>query len=241
MDTLTTLSVITLAALMHASFQLSVSMITLLSSHSAGNKRSPRHTTALVFSFLAGTMTMTMLLVSSLAYVASTSFGRNVPSVAWAVVCGLMIGLGIAIWAFYYRRQAGTALWIPRGMARFLLQRTKATRWLAESYSLGLVSVVGEVLFVIVPSTAAALALLYLPRHLQLPALLWYVLIASCGTALVAVLTSAGHHISSIQRWREDNKRFLQFIAGSGFLVLGAFIYANIVAVAAAAGEVFVR
>ncbi len=238
MDTFTAIAIITLAALMHASFQLSVSMITLLSGHSAGSKRSPQRTTALVFSFLAGTMTMTALLVSFIAYLASTSFGSKMPPMLWAGVSGLMIGLGVAIWAFYYRHQRGTTLWIPRGMARFLLERTKATTWLAESYSLGLVSVIGELLFVLAPTIAAALALLSLPRYLQIPCLLLYVVIASGGTLLVAVLSSAGHSISKIQRWRETNKRFLQFIAGCGFLILGAFIYANIVAVAAVAGEV---
>jgi uncharacterized integral membrane protein len=231
MDTLTALTIIALAALMHASFQLSVSMVTLLSSHSIGSKRSGRHTLRLAASFLAGATIMTTLIVSLIAYVASVSYKGYIPSVVWALVCGAMIGLGTAVWTFYYRKQAGTSLWIPRGMARFLSNRTKATSSLAESFSLGLTGVVGELLFILAPSTAAALSLSYLPHRWQLPGLMLYVVIASLGVGVVVVLVGSGHKISQIQRWRENNKRFLQFIAGSGFLVLGAYIYVNTVAV----------
>jgi hypothetical protein len=33
--------------------------------------------------------------------------------------------------------------------------------------------------------------------------------------------------LSRIQRWREANKHFLQFAAGSGLLILGFFVYVN--------------
>ncbi len=241
MDTPVALGIIALAALMHASFQLSVSMVTLLSSHSIGNKFSGARTLRLAASFFLGTIVMTTLVVTLLAYIASVSYQGYVPNIVWSLVCGAMIGLGIAVWTFYYRKQAGTSLWIPRGMARFLSSRTKATTSLAESFSLGLTSVVAELLFILAPSAAAALSLTYLPHRWQLPGLALYVLIASFGVGIVVILVGSGHKISQIQRWREDNKRFLQFIAGSGFLVLGAYIYANIVAMTPLLSEGFLR
>lgn len=236
MDSLTALAIIALAALMHASFQLSVSMVTLLSSHSIGSKLSGKRTLWLVMSFFAGTVVMTMLIVSFLALFANIAYQAHVPAAVWAVLCGLLIGLGIAVWAFYYRRQAGTSLWIPRGMARFLTARTRATKSLAESFSLGLSSVMAELLFIFAPAATSALALTYLPRSWQLPALFMYVAIASLSTGIVVILIGSGHKLSTIQRWREQNKRFLQFIAGSGFLVLGAYIYTNVVAISALTG-----
>jgi hypothetical protein len=38
-------------------------------------------------------------------------------------------------------------------------------------------------------------------------------------------LIGGGHTISGIQRWREQNKRFLQFVAGSALIVLGFYVY----------------
>lgn len=230
MDSLTALAIIVLAALMHASFQLSISMATLLSSHSIGNKHAGTRTLRLVAGFYAGAAVMTVLIVSLLSYLVTSYFRGYIPHMAWSIVCGLLIGLGIAIWIFYYRRAPGTTLWIPRTMARFLSTRTKATRSSVESFSLGLTSVIGELLFLIAPAAAASLSLTFLPHRWQLAGLLLYAFIATIGVGIVVVLVGGGHKISAIQRWRETNKRFLQFIAGGGFLILGAYIYANIVA-----------
>ena len=234
MDTPTSLGIILLAGLIHASFQLSVSMVTLLSGHAIGSQASARRTMRLTTAFFAGVVTMTMLFVSFLGYVASQLFRHDVPPLAWSVACGLMIGLGVAVWAFYYRRQNGTALWLPRGFAHFLADRTKATRYSAESFSLGLTSVLAEGLFILAPASAAALALLRFPAPLQLLGVGLYTLTASLGLLVVVVLIGSGHKLSRIQKWREDNKRFLQFAAGSALLILGFYIYVNTVVASAA-------
>jgi hypothetical protein len=43
----------------------------------------------------------------------------------------------------------------------------------------------------------------------------------------VAVLVSGGHRISTIQRWREANKTFLQVSSGGALIVLGFFLLAK--------------
>lgn len=234
MDTPTSLGIILLAGLIHSSFQLSISMVTLLSGHAIGSKTSARRTMRMVGAFFAGVVAMTLLSVSFLGYLASQLFRHEVPTLAWSIVCGLMIGLGIAVWAFYYRRQNGTALWLPRGFARFLTDRTKATRYSAESFGLGLTSVIAEGLFIVAPASAAALALISFPAPLQLVGVSLYTLTASLGIFIVVVLIGSGHKLSRIQKWREDNKRFLQFAAGSALLILGFYVYANTVLVSAA-------
>ncbi len=228
MDYPTIFGIIGLAALIHASFQLSISMVTLLSGHSLGSKARYSHTLRLVGAFLAGVVVMTMLIVSFLAYLATQLFRHYTPPIAWSAVAGISIGFGVAVWAFYYRRsKAGTALWIPRGMARFLSDRTKVTASCGESFSLGLTSVLAEGLFILAPASAAALALIHLPAPLQLVGIGAYTIIASFGVLLVVALIGSGHKLSQIQRWREQNKRFMQFAAGSALLVLGFYIYAN--------------
>ena len=229
MNTPTSLGIIILAGLIHSSFQLSISMVTLLSGHAIGSKASARHTMRMVGSFLAGVVVMTVLFISFLGYAASQLFRHDAPPLAWSIVCGLMVGLGIAVWAFYYRRQKGTALWLPRGFARFLTDRTKATHYSVESFSLGLTSVIAEGLFIAAPASAAALALIRFPAPLQLVGVGLYTIAASLGIFIVVVLIGSGHKLSRIQKWREDNKRFLQFVAGSALLVLGFYAYVNTV------------
>ena len=240
MDYPTIFGIIGLAALIHASFQLSISMVTLLNGHSLGAKTRAKRTLRLTAAFFAGVIVMTILCVSFLAFVASQLFRYGTPPLAWSVVAGISIGLGIAVWAFYYRRsKVGTALWIPRPMARFLSDRTKATTLTAESFSLGLVSVIAESIFVIAPASAAALALIQLPAPLQLAGLAMYTLIASSSILVVIMLIGGGHKLSRIQKWRENNKRFLQFAAGSALLVLGFYIYVSevVAAIADATGS----
>ena len=227
MDYLTIFSIIALAALIHASFQLGVSMVTLLSGHAIGRSAARNRSVGLVGAFLFGTLVMTTLIISTISYVATAQFHRQAPILAWAIVCGIMVAVGFAVWIFYYRRGDGTSLWLPRGFARFLTDRIKSTRSRTEAFSLGMSGVTSEIVFIIGPATAAAFALITLPPRLQLLGIALYVVVASLGMIIVAILIGSGHSLSRIQRWRESNKRFLQFAAGSGLIILGFYLYAN--------------
>ena len=231
MDTTTSFSIIVLAAMIHASFQLSVSMLLLLSGHSLGAKRSHRHTVHLVSHYLSGTLLMTVLLLASSIMILAHFFEYLTPPITWAVSAGLSFGLGIAVWMLYYRKK-GTTLWLPRDLAAYLTKRTKSTKNAAEAFSLGLSSVIAEILFIGGPLLVASLALLDLPFDLQLVGLLTYVAIACLPLIIVAMLVGGGHRISQIQRWRESNKRFLQFAAGSALVVLAFYVYTSEVIVA---------
>lgn len=229
MNTLTLIAIIALAALIHASFQLGVSMLTLLSGHALGSKARHRKVLNLISSFSLGAMVMTMLLLCAIAYVAFALYGTFAPPFAWSVACGVMAGIGVAVWIFYYRGSNGTTLWVPRPLARMLYGRIKATEYAAEAFSLGLTGVLAELLFIVAPLTAAAFCLVQLPHYLQIVSIIIYVLVASSPLLVVAVLVGGGHRISRIQKWREQNKRFLQFAAGSALFVLGFYIYVNAV------------
>lgn len=227
MDILTSLLVIGFAGLIHASFQLSVSVLTLLSGHAIGAKRSHGRLLHLMTSYITGTKVMTLLLLSFFALLAYELFGGNPPEIAWAVACGILVGLGIAVWLFYYRREKGTSLWIPRSFASHLNDRSKATKTGAEAFSLGLTSVISELLFIIGPLTIAALTLLGLPPLWQLVGLAIYTGISTIPSLIVWALIGSGHKLSRIQAWRESNKYFLQFAAGTSLLVIGFFVYVS--------------
>lgn len=227
MQHIDSLAIVAIAALIHASFQLSVSVLTLLSSHTLGAKRSQAKLLRLTNAFTTGVAVMTALLLSFGAVVVGGLFGTKVPSILWVALCGLLFGLGISVWLFYYRKEKGTSLWVPRGMARHLSERTKATRYSAEAFNLGLASVIGELLFVAAPLLVTVFTLVKLPAAWQLGGVGVYTLISLLSLLVVNALVGSGHSISRIQKWREDNKLFLQFAAGSALFILGFYLYVD--------------
>lgn len=221
----TSLAIIAFAALIHASFQLSVSVLTLMSGHAIGKRTRHARLLRLMSGFTAGAGVMTMLLVSFTAYVVGQLYGDRIPMVLWALACGILVGVGVSVWRFYYRPGRGTTLWIPRSFASYLNDRSKATKRSAEAFGLGLSSVSAEILFVAAPVIVSALVLIHLSPAWQLMGILIYTVISLSPLLIVSVLIGGGHKLSHIQRWRETNKNFLQFVAGSGLLVLGAYVY----------------
>lgn len=224
-DSTTSFAIILLAALIHASFQLSISVLTLLSGHALGRKTAHRRLLRLTSGFMLGAGIMTVMLLSVSALILSVMLPDSTPASLWALVCGAVIGVGISVWLFYYRSEKGTSLWIPRGFAEYLHDRTKATRVTAESFALGLVSVIAELLFIFAPLLVTALLLVRMEPDQQLLGIIGYSVISLTPLIVVGLLIGNGRKLSHIQRWRESNKRFLQFAAGSGLLVLGAYVY----------------
>ncbi|MGB4420345.1 MAG: hypothetical protein WBI29_00925 [Candidatus Saccharimonadales bacterium] len=227
MSGLQSLSIIFLAALIHASFQLSVSVLTLISGHSLSAKYSNKRALSLASSFILGVILMIFLLLSSLSWVFMQIFQGVIPEYLWSIVCGILLGLAIAVWLFYYRREKGTSLWIPRDFAEYLTNRTKSTKTIAEAFGLGVSSVLGEILFIIGPLMIAVLALTKLSGPMQVAGVLIYTLISVAPLLIVLSLVGGGYSLSKIQKWREKNKYFLQFIAGLGLIIASFFVYAN--------------
>ena len=227
MNILTTLGIVALAALIHASFQLGVSMLTLLSGHSLSRKRSQFRIFRLTTSFVAGVATMSLLILSFFALFLGYITTDHNHILLWSIISGLLIGVGIAVWVFYYRPGDGTRLWIPRGIASFLTDRTKATKRSAEAFSLGVATVLGELPFLIAPLAVSAYALIHLPVSWQVVGITVYVLVSLSSLGIVWMLVGGGHKLSAIQAWREKHKLFLQFIAAAGLLILGAYTFVN--------------
>lgn len=221
------ISIVCLAALIHTSFQLSISTLTLMSGHTIGFGRSHTRLMSLLGGFGFGAATMTTLLICTLGFTLQQTIGAQVPPVVWAATCGMLFGVGLAVWLFYYRKDRGTLLWVPRRTAEFLAQRSKRTKNTGEAFALGLASVFGELLFIIAPLSVAVLTILPLDPSLQLVCILLYIAISVSSLGVVALLVSGGHRLSSIQKWRETNKHFLQFSAGSALFVLGFYLYVN--------------
>jgi len=225
MNIVSSLLVVALAALVHASFQLSVSVLTLLSGHAIGGGHSRSRILRLTTSYVIGAGVMTLLLLSFAALIFANLFGHHAPHIIWQIACVFVALIGVLIWAVYYRRHAtGTLLWVPRSLARYLTDRTKVTKDSAESFGLGLTTVFAEIIFIAAPIVMSGLALAQLPAGYQVLGLFIYTAISLLSLGAVWGLVGSGHSLSAIQKWRETNKGFLQFAGGGGLIVLSFFV-----------------
>lgn len=219
--------VIAFAGLLHASFQLGVALLTLLSGHSLGINRSFHKLMRLNVAYLFGATVVTVLIFAALAYFSLLNIGQNI-QLAWLVTAITNMVTGVSVMIFYYRRSKGTGLWIPDVMADYLSKRVKKTNHTAEAFTLGAGSVLAETPFLIGPFAVAVLYTLTLDgSQLQLLSLLTYSLIALAPLITIVALVGGGHKISRIQKWREENKLFLQYCAGCGLVILGAFVFVD--------------
>lgn len=229
MDVITSLSIVALAALIHASFQLSVGVLSLMSGHALGAKKSRSRLMYMVSGYTIGAGVMTLLILSFTSLMLLYVVGDGeIPLTAWALVCGLALGIGVAVWLFYYKRgKDSTQLWIPRAFARHLDSRSKATHYGVEAFSLGMTSVIAEAIFIIPSIALTALVLFGLPSSWQLVGIGLYTVISLIGLFIAWVFIGKGSSLAKMQRWRAENKKFLQFAAGSALIVLGFFVYVS--------------
>jgi len=231
MNTLTFLCIIGLAAITHASFQLSISVLTLLSGHALGRKTAAKRVTGLAFSYSLGSLFIVALLLSFTYMLSTAIMNFHTFGAVWAIISGIAIGTGLAVWLVYFRhKKVGTSLWVPREVAKFLSTRASRTRLPFEAFGLGIMTPLIEVIFTLAPLIITALTIRYLPSPWPLLAVLGYAIIASLPHFIISIIIGGGHSVARIQKWRETNRRFIQFTAGALLIVLGLFAYSNVVA-----------
>ncbi len=211
-------------AITHATFQLGVSVLTLLSGHSLGRKRSLRRLFMLNLAYVTGSFVMTMLLLGALLTVAFTYMYEIEPH-AWMIFVVVSCIIAAGIMTRYYRRGKGTVLWLPRSAANYLADRARRTKNVFEAGILGGAAVLAELPFTIVPLMCAAyLMMVFIAPVNHLAIMSTYSLIVVSPLILITVLIAGGHRLSTIQRWREENKSFLQYAAATLLLAIALYV-----------------
>lgn len=214
------------AALVHGTFQLGVSVLTLLSGHSLGAKKAHRRLLILNGGYIIGSLSMVALLLLSSVYVIDILITPSNERIIWSIT-GIVAALsGFFITLAYYRKGRGTLLWIPRMMAEYLSKRAKKTRSTSESFALGAMTVLAELPFALAPLLIAALVITNIAKDNSLAYITLYVFISGLPLLLIASLIGAGERLSVIQKWRESYKSFLQYSAGLGLILMSCYITA---------------
>ncbi len=216
---------IAFVAVIHMSFQLAMSVLTLLSGHSLMHRRATQRLLVLNSAFIAGAALTTLLLLVAFTTLATLWIDPSLYAPAWLVLFGVTIIVAMLTMIVYYRDGKGTQLWIPRSLADYLTNRAKRTTNAAEAVALGIMSTVAELPFTAILLALTALALsttVNLDLHSVMICI--YTIASVLPLIIITVLLSGGHRLSTIQRWRESSKVFLQYAAGVGLLVVALYL-----------------
>ncbi len=215
------------ALFVHACYQLSVSVLTYLSSHSLSRQVSTRRLLWLGSHYTLGAIVTTALILLGIVSLASLSSSLyNTPAVTTFLLLTVTLVpfVGLTTVLFYFRPGQGTQLWLPRPIAQYLLERSRKTRSGVEASMLGAATVVGELPFIIGPLLLIALLLVGQPSGLWLGAATVYALLASLPLMIVTLYLTSGHSVARVQRWREENKKFLQWTSGIALVLLTLYV-----------------
>lgn len=211
------------AVFVHACFQLSVSVLTLLSSHTIGRRVPNKRLLSLNFWYIVGVGVMIWLLLTALM-LAERNLMYHSPRLALAVPLSILPLIALLMVLFYYRRGKGTRLWLPRAAAEYITTRAKKTQSGIEAFSLGMTTAIAELPFVLAPLAIMAFAFHGFATYKWPVIATGYTLAVIAPLVFVAFYISSGHKISSIQRWREDAKQFLNWTSAIALLLLTLYI-----------------
>lgn len=217
-------------AVLHASFQLATSVLTLISGHSLMHSKARTRLLRLNVAYIFGVLAMTGLLLTGITSALVVWFPFDDVSTLWSALTLAAIVVGTLVMTFYYRQGRGTRIWLPRAFATYLNERSKKTKNVIEAAALGITSVVAELPFTAVLMVMTGLVLassVMIDNYLVI--ILLYCFIATLPLIVITTLLAGGHSLSSIQRWRENNKLFLQYASGIGILIAALFVWVNFI------------
>lgn len=210
------------ALFVHVCYQLSVSVLTHFSTHRLSRRTSDTRLLALGFSYSFGVIVTTALVVTALASLAQ--FASSDSHLFVAIVVGLAPFIGLATVLWYYRKGEGTRLWLPRPVARYLLERSKKTRSLFEATILGAATVCGELPFLVGPILFITYLISQAPPTHWLSWSLAYSTVAAMPLLITTMYFTSGHSVARVQKWREINKSFLQWTSGITLILLTIYL-----------------
>lgn len=215
------------ALFVHVCYQLSVSVLTHMSSHSLSRKVTTKRLLGLGLSYSLGAYIATTLVLLAVVTFAtlgldSTNTQNLRPAILLATTLLPLVGLVTVL--FYFRRGPGTKLWLPRSVAKYLLDRSKKTTSSFEAAMLGAGTVVGELPFLVAPLLLVATLIAAQPLGSWLLLTKGYALLAVLPLVVTTLYLTSGHSPARLQRWRENNKKFLQWTSGLTLIALTFYL-----------------
>ena len=217
------LLILTGAVFVHICYQLSVSVLTLLSSHTIGRRLSSNRLLSLSFWYVLGVGAVTTLVMLGMMALERFIIVRS-ETLAVVLTFSLVPLVALLTIFFYYRKGRGTQLWLPRPAAEYVTTRAKKTKSSVEAFALGAMTVFTELPFTLAPLAIVAYSTNAFSSDRWLSVALLYAFLVMTPLVFVAFYLSSGHKISAVQRWRESAKDYLRWTSALTLMLLIIYI-----------------
>lgn len=220
------LTLLGFSALIHAFFQLAPSILILLLTGSKTRREHTRRTVRQAMSYVTGFFASTLLLVMCAFLAIDTLFESTLPAPLLLYLTVLFAVVGVAITFMYFRKaKKGTKLWVPQSFAGNIntYMRNKQSSFSAflVGFFIGTAEIIFTAPFFLSAGSFATQTTLLSPLAL----LILYATVVTVPLFWVVSYVGSGHTISTLQHWREKNKRFIQYTIGIGALLIAAVLY----------------
>ena len=218
------IATVALVVLAQSSLQLTLGGLILLYHASAGKHRR-RKTRYLAKSYIWGAMAVNFLAVCSSCFVADRLFSGKLSALWMLATIGVLVACGIVMWTIYYRGGKNTETWMPRSFARYIRKKSRNADDNISAFSLGMLSSFVEMPLSLALYLIAGNAILQTSANIQIILIVAYTLLTALPMFVLKLRMKTGANAIAAQRWRVRNKKFIRFVSGSSFLILGLFIF----------------
>ena len=216
------------SALICAMFQFSLGSLLLLYHASMGN-HVRKKTKSLASSFISGVCLMIFLLLATACFLSLAFFGTPLPKLVLSALTGILISISLFILFFYFRTgrttSSTTELWLPKPISYFINSRAKTTNDNSEAFSLGLLTVLGEIPFTCTLFFLAGSSILTLSEGYEALSLALFSIISVLPLLILRLSIRKGKTVAEIQRWRVKNKNFFKVLICLSLVALAGFLF----------------
>lgn len=193
--------------------------------HYAAGKYSKKRASILEIFFILGAETIAAcLFLCSYYFSYILFFGSSRPETgifAWIAV-GMLIVLAVASFFFYYRRGAGSRLFIPRKAAHSLNRHAKEVRTRSDAFVLGALSGTYELPFTLPLYLITAVEIMEMNAEYFSSNLLTilYILTPTVPLLVIRWTFRAHRNLADIMRTRVRDKNFIRFILAFCYITI---------------------
>lgn len=212
-----------------ASLGLNLSSVAMMSGHALSQKTALSRLRQLIWGFLFGVITATLLLLSTvILFVAKSPLVLNTGSgfvanyqVWHLAIIGLIIQTLIMLFCKVLKPDLVNP-WAPESVRTYLRKRCIKTTSIIEAINLGLMSVLANFWLLLLPFSLLAIQLL---GQLEIIQVVIFALASGLPTLIIAMTVAQQVKISQIHLFLIKQANFLQFVSFFSLIILGIIIF----------------